>query len=113
VSPHDIRHAAEKVASTGNAQVVFDATHSVQLPGGAAPASAGQPEFIRPLAGAAVAVSVNGVFVETHDAPENALSDGANSLRLDRPLLAAQRHDRIDLRRPPRRNVARHHPDRR
>jgi len=63
--------------------VVFDATHSVQLPGGAGAASAGQPEFIEPLARAAVAVGVNGVFVETHDAPEKALSDGPNALRLD------------------------------
>jgi 2-dehydro-3-deoxyphosphooctonate aldolase (KDO 8-P synthase) len=63
--------------------VVFDATHSVQLPGGAGAASSGQPEFIGPLARAAVAVGVNGVFVEVHDAPERALSDGANALRLD------------------------------
>ena len=63
--------------------VVFDATHSVQLPGGAGSASGGQPEFIEPLARAAVAVGVNGVFVEVHDAPEKALSDGANALRLD------------------------------
>ncbi|MGP8244099.1 MAG: 3-deoxy-8-phosphooctulonate synthase [Bryobacteraceae bacterium] len=67
--------------------VVFDATHSVQLPGGAGKASSGQPEFIEPLARAAVAVGVNGIFVETHEAPERALSDGANALRLD--LLAA------------------------
>jgi 2-dehydro-3-deoxyphosphooctonate aldolase (KDO 8-P synthase) len=64
--------------------VVFDATHSVQLPGGAGSASSGQPEFIEPLARAAVSVGVNGIFVETHDAPEKALSDGANSLPLDR-----------------------------
>jgi 2-dehydro-3-deoxyphosphooctonate aldolase (KDO 8-P synthase) len=63
--------------------VVFDATHSVQLPGGAGTASGGQPEFIEPLARAAVAVGVNGVFVEVHDAPEKAMSDGANALRLD------------------------------
>ncbi|MEI9976017.1 MAG: 3-deoxy-8-phosphooctulonate synthase [Ignavibacteriota bacterium] len=63
--------------------VVFDATHSVQLPGGAGNASGGQPQFIEPLARAAVAVGVNGVFVEVHDAPEKALSDGANALRLD------------------------------
>src|SRR5205823_8489375 len=62
--------------------VVFDATHSVQLPGGAGTASGGQPEFIEPLARAAVAVGVSGVFVEVHDAPERALSDGANALRL-------------------------------
>jgi 2-dehydro-3-deoxyphosphooctonate aldolase (KDO 8-P synthase) len=118
VAPHDIHRAAEKVASTGNHQVVltergssfgynnlvvdmrglrimrdsgwpvvFDATHSVQLPGGAGSASSGQPQFIEPLARAAVATGVNGVFVEVHDRPEQALSDGPNALRLD--LLAA------------------------
>jgi 2-dehydro-3-deoxyphosphooctonate aldolase (KDO 8-P synthase) len=63
--------------------VVFDATHSVQLPGGAGAASGGQPRFIEPLARAAVAVGVNGVFVEVHDDPEKALSDGPNALRLN------------------------------
>jgi len=113
VAPHDIHRAAEKVASTGNHHVVltergssfgynnlvvdmrglkvmrdagwpvvFDATHSVQLPGGGA-ASSGQPEFIAPLARAAVAVGIDGVFVEVHDQPGKALSDGANALRLD------------------------------
>jgi 2-dehydro-3-deoxyphosphooctonate aldolase (KDO 8-P synthase) len=64
--------------------VVFDATHSVQLPGAAGNASGGQPEFIDPLASAAVAAGANAVFVEVHEAPERALSDGANALRLDR-----------------------------
>jgi len=113
VAPHDIARAAEKVASTGNRQVlltergssfgynnlvvdmrglrimraagwpvVFDATHSVQLPGGTGAASGGQPQFIEPLARAAVAVGVDAVFVEVHDAPEKALSDGPNALRL-------------------------------
>ena len=54
--------------------VVFDATHSVQLPGGAGAAIGGQPQFIEPLARAAVAVGIDGVFVEVHDAPEKALS---------------------------------------
>jgi 2-dehydro-3-deoxyphosphooctonate aldolase (KDO 8-P synthase) len=63
--------------------VVFDATHSVQLPGGAGAASSGQPEFIAPLARAAVAVGIDGVFVEVHDCPEKALSDGPNALRLE------------------------------
>jgi len=63
--------------------VIFDATHSVQLPGGAGAASSGQPQFIETLARAAVAAGVNGVFVEVHDAPERALSDGPNALRLD------------------------------
>ena len=114
VGPHDIHHAAEKVASTGNRKVVltergssfgynnlvvdmrglrimaesgwpvvFDATHSVQLPSGAGGKSGGQPQFIEPLASAAVATGVAGVFVEVHDAPEKALSDGPNALRLD------------------------------
>jgi 2-dehydro-3-deoxyphosphooctonate aldolase (KDO 8-P synthase) len=63
--------------------VVFDATHSVQLPGGAGAVSGGQPQFIEPLARAAVAVGVDGIFVEVHDHPERALSDGPNALRLD------------------------------
>jgi len=115
VAPHDIARAAEKVASTGNTQVVltergstfgynnlvvdmrglkimrdagwpvvFDATHSVQLPGAGGAASGGQPQFIEPLARAATAVGVNGIFVEVHQHPESALSDGPNALRLDR-----------------------------
>jgi 2-dehydro-3-deoxyphosphooctonate aldolase (KDO 8-P synthase) len=122
VAPDDMRHAAEKVASTGNERivltergssfgynnlvvdmrglvimrklgypVVFDATHSVQLPGAAGSASGGQPEFIEPLARAAVATgAVDGIFVEVHENPEAALSDGANALKLDRlaPLWA-------------------------
>jgi 2-dehydro-3-deoxyphosphooctonate aldolase (KDO 8-P synthase) len=68
--------------------VVFDATHSVQLPGAAGSASGGQPEFIQPLASAAVATgAVDGVFVEVHENPASAKSDGANALRLD--LLAS------------------------
>src|SRR5271170_353065 len=114
VSPHDIRHAADKVVAAGNDRimltergssfgynnlvvdmrglaimrgfgwpVVFDATHSVQLPGAAGTASGGQPEFIGPLSRAAVATGVDAVFMEVHEAPERALSDGANALRLD------------------------------
>ena len=113
-APQDMRHAADKAASTGNTRilltergttfgyqnpvvdmrglqimkglgypVIFDATHSVQLPGAAGNASAGQPEFIETLARAAVATGILGVFVEVHEAPERALSDGANALRLD------------------------------
>jgi 2-dehydro-3-deoxyphosphooctonate aldolase (KDO 8-P synthase) len=63
--------------------VVFDATHSVQLPSGAGAVSGGEPQFIEPLARAAVAVGVAGVFVEVHDCPERALSDGANAFRLN------------------------------
>ena len=119
VSPWDMRHAIEKVLEAGGervfltergatfgynnlvvdmrslaimrefAPVVFDATHSVQLPSadsrnGDAPAvSGGQPEFIPLLARAAVAAGVDGVFIEVHDNPAQALSDGANALDLD------------------------------
>jgi 2-dehydro-3-deoxyphosphooctonate aldolase (KDO 8-P synthase) len=114
VSPHDIRNAAEKVASTGNNKilltergssfgynnlvvdmrglaimrefgwpVIFDATHSVQIPGGLGHTSGGEPKFIPTLARAAVAAGVDGVFLEVHEAPERALSDGPNALRLD------------------------------
>jgi 2-dehydro-3-deoxyphosphooctonate aldolase (KDO 8-P synthase) len=114
VSPHDIRLAAEKVASTGNTRiiltergtsfgynnlvvdmrglaimretgwpVVFDATHSVQLPGAAGQASGGQPQFIEVLSRAAVAAGIDGLFLEVHEAPERALSDGSNALRLE------------------------------
>jgi 2-dehydro-3-deoxyphosphooctonate aldolase (KDO 8-P synthase) len=62
--------------------VVFDATHSVQLPGGAGTASSGQREFVPTLARAAVAVGVAGVFMEVHEDPDRAKSDGPNSLRL-------------------------------
>ncbi|MBI3666545.1 MAG: 3-deoxy-8-phosphooctulonate synthase [Acidobacteria bacterium] len=112
--PWDIRHAAEKVASTGNRQViltergvsfgyhnlvvdmrslvimrelgfpvVLDVTHGVQLPGGAGTASSGQPQFIEPLARAGIAVGADGIFLEVHEQPECALSDGPNALRLD------------------------------
>jgi 2-dehydro-3-deoxyphosphooctonate aldolase (KDO 8-P synthase) len=115
VSPYDIRHAADKVASTGNNNilltergssfgynnlvvdmrglqimrdfgwpVIFDATHSVQIPGGLGNSSGGQPQFIPTLARAAVAAGVDGVFVEVHEEPARALSDGPNALRLDR-----------------------------
>src|SRR5258708_7274286 len=62
--------------------VVFDITHSVQLPGGQGHASGGQPEFIEPLARAGVAAGVDGIFLETHDNPAAALSDGPNALPL-------------------------------
>ncbi|MEM7611714.1 MAG: 3-deoxy-8-phosphooctulonate synthase [Pseudomonadota bacterium] len=65
------------------APVVFDATHSVQLPGGKGTASGGQREFVPVLARAAVAVGVAGVFMETHPNPEKALSDGPNAWPLD------------------------------
>lgn len=62
--------------------VVYDVTHSVQLPGGQGHASGGQPEFIEPLARAGVATGVDGIFLETHDNPSTAHSDGPNALPL-------------------------------
>jgi 2-dehydro-3-deoxyphosphooctonate aldolase (KDO 8-P synthase) len=62
--------------------VVFDVTHSIQLPGGQGHASGGQPEFIEPLARAGVAAGVDGIFLETHDNSPAALSDGPNALPL-------------------------------
>ena len=115
VSPWDMRHAVDKVRESGNnnifltergstfgynnlvvdmrslaimrqfAPVVFDATHSVQLPSsgaGGAAVSGGQPEFIPLLSRAAVAAGVDGVFMEVHDNPAQAKSDGANALDL-------------------------------
>jgi 2-dehydro-3-deoxyphosphooctonate aldolase (KDO 8-P synthase) len=69
--------------------VVFDVTHSVQLPGGAGKSSGGQPEFIEPLACAGAAIGVDGIFLEVHDNPAQALSDGTNALPIDQlfPLL--------------------------
>ena len=119
VSPWDMRYPAEKVRSTGNervfltergasfgyntlvvdfrslpvmrrmAPVVFDGTHSVQQPSAANGVSGGQPEFIPLLARAAVAAGVDGLFLEVHDDPKNAKSDGANALdlKLLKPLL--------------------------
>ena len=119
VAPWDMTHGVEKVRSTGNervfltergssfgyntlvvdfrslaimrefAPVVFDGTHSVQQPSAANGVSGGQPEFIPLLARAAVAAGVDGIFLEVHDDPANAKSDGANALRLDllKPLL--------------------------
>jgi 2-dehydro-3-deoxyphosphooctonate aldolase (KDO 8-P synthase) len=117
MSPWDMQHSVEKARSAGCervlvtergasfgynnlvvdmrslaimrkfAPVVFDATHSVQLPSAGAdgqPVSGGQPEFIPVLARAAVAAGVDGVFLEVHDNPSAALSDGANALELTR-----------------------------
>jgi 2-dehydro-3-deoxyphosphooctonate aldolase (KDO 8-P synthase) len=69
--------------------VIFDATHSVQLPGAAGTSSGGQREFVEHLSKAAVAAGCNGVFMEVHPAPDTALCDGPNSISLDqlKPLL--------------------------
>jgi 2-dehydro-3-deoxyphosphooctonate aldolase (KDO 8-P synthase) len=113
LSPWDMGNVAEKVASSGNHNiiltergasfgynnlvvdmrtfpvlqklgypVVYDVTHSIQIPGGLGNASGGQPEFIETLARAGVAAGVDGLFLETHDNPAAALSDGANALPL-------------------------------
>lgn len=63
--------------------VIFDATHSVQKPGGKGNATGGNREFVEPLAKAAIAVGVDGIFMETHPAPDNALSDGPNMVKLE------------------------------
>ncbi len=119
VAPSDMQHTVEKVRSTGNerifltergssfgynnlvvdyrslpimralAPVVFDGTHSVQQPSAANGVSGGQPEFIPLLARAAVAAGIDGLFLEVHDDPAHAKSDGANALdlKLLKPLL--------------------------
>lgn len=119
VAPWNMQHPVEKLRSTGNervfltergasfgyntlvvdyrslpvmrkmAPVVFDGTHSVQQPSAAGGVSGGQPEFIPLLARAAVAAGVDGLFLEVHDDPAHAKSDGANALRLNllKPLL--------------------------
>ncbi len=63
--------------------VIYDATHSVQLPGGAGSSSGGQREFIPPLGRAAVAAGIDGLFMEVHPDPDKALCDGPNSIALD------------------------------
>ena len=114
VAPPDMRHAVQKIRDSGNqrvslcergasfgynnlvvdmralpimrgfAPVVFDATHSVQTPSAGNGVSGGQPEFIPVLARAAVAAGIDGIFLEVHDNPAEAKSDGANALHLDR-----------------------------
>jgi 2-dehydro-3-deoxyphosphooctonate aldolase (KDO 8-P synthase) len=78
----DMRSLA--ILREANAPVVFDATHSVQLPGGQGTASGGQREFVPVLARAAVAVGISGLFMETHPDPAKALSDGPNAVPLKR-----------------------------
>lgn len=71
-----------EIMKSFNVPIIFDATHSVQLPGGSGSKSNGQRQFVEPLARAAVAVGVDGLFMETHPDPDNALSDGPNSVPL-------------------------------
>ncbi|MFT5699424.1 MAG: 2-dehydro-3-deoxyphosphooctonate aldolase (KDO 8-P synthase) [Desulforhopalus sp.] len=75
--------------------VIFDATHSVQLPGGAGGASSGQREFIEPLTKAAVAAGIDGLFMEIHPDPDHALCDGPNSIPLDEVEVLLSRLVRI------------------
>jgi len=85
------------MAETGY-PVVFDATHSVQLPGGLGGSSGGQRQFVAPLARAACAVGVAAVFIETHEDPDNAPSDGPNMVPVEKltTLLASlAAHDRL------------------
>jgi 2-dehydro-3-deoxyphosphooctonate aldolase (KDO 8-P synthase) len=76
--------------------IVYDAGHSVQLPGGQGTASGGQRQFIRPLARAATAVGVDAIFLEVHEDPEHALSDGPNSYRLGEIEALLRELKRID-----------------
>ena len=76
--------------------VIFDATHSVQLPGAGGERSGGQREFIAPLARAAVAVGIDGLFMEVHEDPDHALSDGPNSYPLDLLPALLENLKRID-----------------
>jgi 2-dehydro-3-deoxyphosphooctonate aldolase (KDO 8-P synthase) len=80
--------ALPQLAQTG-APVIFDATHSVQQPGGQGTSSGGEREYVPVLARAAVAVGVAGLFIETHENPDKAPSDGPNMIPLNglRPLL--------------------------
>jgi len=133
LSPWEMKNVIDKARSTGNPQVmacergfsfgynnlvsdmralavmrdyapvVFDATHSVQLPGGQGSASGGQREFVPVLARSAIAAGVSGVFMETHPDPAQALSDGPNAWPLDRmrSLLEVLQHiDRAVKQRP-------------
>ena len=85
----------EVMRATG-APVVFDATHSVQLPGGKGNASGGQREFVPVLARAAVAAGISGLFMETHPDPDKALSDGPNAWPLNRMASLLERLKEID-----------------
>jgi len=92
----DMRSLA--IMRSTKAPVVFDATHSVQLPGGQGSSSGGQREFVPVLARAAVAVGISGLFMETHPDPAKALSDGPNAVPLNhlKDLLATlQQLDRV------------------
>jgi 2-dehydro-3-deoxyphosphooctonate aldolase (KDO 8-P synthase) len=127
LAPRDVRHAIDKVVSTGNTRVlvtergtcfgynnlvvdmrglpmlrelgypvIFDVTHSLQLPGGGQDRTAGLAQYIEPLASAGVAAGVDGVFLEVHPEPSRAMSDAENALRLDALERLLRRLTRID-----------------
>ncbi|MGI9316833.1 MAG: 3-deoxy-8-phosphooctulonate synthase [bacterium] len=85
-----------KIMRSTGCPVVFDATHSVQLPGGSGNKSGGQREFVPTLASAAMAVGVAGIFMETHPDPENALSDGPNAWPLGQMEALLMRLQQLD-----------------
>ena len=93
----DMRGFPQMAKDTG-CPIIFDATHSVQQPGGKGSSTGGQREFAPVLARAAVAVGVAGVFIETHDNPDKALSDGPNTIPLsdmERVLRELMAYDKI------------------
>jgi len=127
LSPHDMRHAIDKVTASGNERVlvtergssfgynnlvvdmrafpilralgypvVFDVTHSLQLPGAGDGVTAGQAEFIEPLAAAGVAAGVDAIFLEVHENPAEAKSDAQNAVQLGRLARLLARLVRID-----------------
>ena len=135
LAPYDMRHAIDKVRSSGNdkvfvtergfsfgynnlvvdmralpilrglgAPVVYDVTHSLQLPGGGEGVTAGQAEFIEPLARAGVAAGVDGVFLEIHEEPARARSDAQNALPLHR--LSSLLHQLVEIHAVSRRSQA-------
>jgi 2-dehydro-3-deoxyphosphooctonate aldolase (KDO 8-P synthase) len=77
--------------------VIFDATHSVQQPGGKGTASGGQREFVEPLSKAAVAIGVAAIFIETHENPDRAPSDGANMININKLESLLKKLKKIDL----------------
>lgn len=85
-----------EVMKDTNCPVVFDATHSVQLPGGQGASSGGQRQFVPVLSKAAVAVGIGGLFMETHPDPDNALSDGPNAIKLSEIEALLQKLKAID-----------------
>ncbi len=111
LAPKDMKHVIAKIAGAGNESVlvtepmlrelgypvVFDVTHSLQLPGAGDGMTAGLAQFIEPLASAGVAAGVDAVFMEVHPDPSKAKSDAANALQLDRVESLIMKLKRIDV----------------